>query len=436
LYSGAASVILAMYVFRRIYRLEAYLEPLHFRNLGLLLLALTMLYLYFNINEYLTVGYMFPGHEKTLFDRLFFTDYAPYFWGVQTLGVLIPMLLLMAVLGPKGYRRFTIEGVVLASALVVAGAWAKRYLIIVPTLGSPYLPIQGLPWEWAHYRPTWVEWSITAAAFAGFLLIYTILAKVFPIVSIWETREGEMVEVRPESAPQPSPPVWRPIPSISVLLIVGVLAASGVARADDARAAKKPQPTAITVEWQTLAPTQPPSSEEATHSGTSDSPRVYFFADRLFGPLNYQAKPPGEDKPIPTIAVNATLRDHKGRPMAFQAVEFALKTSLGTIKFGNRPTDQAGQAKVLIRERRYGQYPVTVAYSGDDLHAVSRGETLVDFGPRPAPALPAEGVLIAPYATPAIGIPFLVFYGIMWVVYVCAFGYLVLWRMRRSSPVP
>ncbi len=57
----------------------------------------------------------------------------------------------------------------------------------------------------------------------------------------------------------------------------------------------------------------------------------------------------------------------------------------------------------------------------------------MDFGARPVPALPKAGVLIAPYATPSIGLPFVLFYGSMWVVYAYAFGYLILWRMRRPS---
>ncbi|MBI2972632.1 MAG: polysulfide reductase NrfD [Armatimonadetes bacterium] len=82
-----------------------------------------------------------------------------------------------------------ISAVVTASLLVTVGAWLKRFVIIVPTLQNPFLPIQRAPTGWAIYWPTWVEWSITAAAFAGFVLIYILFSKVFPIVSIWETRE-------------------------------------------------------------------------------------------------------------------------------------------------------------------------------------------------------------------------------------------------------
>ena len=155
IYSGAAAVVLAMCVLRSVLNLEDYLEPVHFRNLGLLLLSFSLLYLYFNVNEYLTVAYKFQGGEKLLLDRLFRGDYAPYFWTVQVVGVLLPMLLMIAVLGPKRYRHFTVPGLGLASFLTIIGAWAKRYLIVVPTLSSPFLPIQRVPESWGHYTPTW-----------------------------------------------------------------------------------------------------------------------------------------------------------------------------------------------------------------------------------------------------------------------------------------
>ncbi len=437
IYSGAASVILSMYVVRRIFRLEAYLETLHFRNLGLLLLTFASLYLYFNINEYLTLGYKFRGMEKELLTRLFFGDYAPYFWSVQAVGVFIPLLLLLAVLGVKPCRSFTIPGVALASLLVVAGAWAKRYLIVVPTLGSPYLPLQRLPEEWLHYRPTWVEWSITAAGFAGFLLIYTLVAKLFPIISIWETR-GEM-SAESESVVLPSTPRWRSISPILTGLILGFFWLQGIPLyAGGGRAPKHPQPTALTIQWQTLRPLEasPPPQEE-THPGALEPRRTYFFPDRLFGPLGFWLKPV-EQEVFPGIAVTATLRDVRGFPLPFRAVAFSLKSSFGVLRYGGRPTDGTGQAQLLVRDRRFGRYVVEVRYDGDDAYAATRSEVVVDFGPRPPPTLPHEGVLIAPYPTAAIGLPFLLFYGAMWAAFAYAFGYLVLWRMwwRESNRRP
>ncbi|MDQ7842279.1 MAG: NrfD/PsrC family molybdoenzyme membrane anchor subunit [Armatimonadota bacterium] len=92
------------------------------------------------------------------------------------------------------FRARPIAAAVVASLLVNVGAWLKRFVIIVPTLQYPFLPIRRAPVGWAVYRPTWVEWSITAAALAGFALIYILFSKLFPIVSIWETREERGTE--------------------------------------------------------------------------------------------------------------------------------------------------------------------------------------------------------------------------------------------------
>jgi len=283
MYTGAAAVVLAMCLLRRIFHLEDYLKPVHFRNLGLLLLSFSLLYLYFNVNEYLTLGYKFRGPEKVLLDRLFYGDYAPYFWTVQMVGVLLPMMLMTLVLGPKRYRDFTVPGLGVASFMVVIGAWAKRYLIVVPTLSSPFLPIQGMPKEWSHHAPSWVEWSITAAAFAAFLLLYTLLAKTFPVVSIWETREsGEPAKVAPAAAATPFGPNWGPaLPSI-VLLACVLLWSTPAARGQDGSKGKKsPQATSLSVGWQALKPEDAPRVEDARIAPASSGAQRFCLDTKL-----------------------------------------------------------------------------------------------------------------------------------------------------------
>ena len=436
IYSGAAAVVLAMCILRRVLRLEEYLEPVHFRNLGLLLLSFSLLYLYFNINEYLTVGYKFQNGEKLLLDRLLTGDYSPYFWTVQVAGVALPMLLMIAVLGPKRYRQFTIPGLGLASFLVIVGAWAKRYLIVVPTLSSPFLPIQGVPETWGHYVPTVVEWSITAAAFAAFLLLYTFLVKIFPSVSIWETRPaGAPGEQRPEP-PTPTPafrPSWKAAIPLATLLAL-ILAAASLAHAQDSPKAKPsaPEPTALSISWKALPPAEIPRVEDARTSPPPASPgRVYLSTRGM--PIHWPAKSQSpQERGNSVVEVSAQLRDAKGQPIAYQAVGFALKTSLGTLDFGRRPTDDEGRVKLVIQDRRYGQYKMNVTFPGDETRRASQGEMLVDFGLPPAPGLPEAGVLISPSFSAAIGLPFLCFYGSMWCVMAYVVGYLVFWRMRQE----
>ncbi len=434
IYSGAAGVIFSMYVLRRVFHLEDYVEELHFRKLGLLLLAFSLIYLYFNINEYLTAGYKLEGSERMLMDRLFVGDYAVLFWTAQSLCVFIPAAIMIAVLGCKRYYRYTIPGVVFSSALVIVGAWAKRYIIVVPTLRSPYLPSgQRLPWAWTHYHPTWVEWSITAAAVAGFALIYTLMSKLFPIVSLWETREQGQESAAPDVSETTAPRWWKPGTVFTGLAVLAILLYGTVANASPVKP-KPPKPTAISVEWKSV-PAAEASRESAPEEDTPSLPqgRVFWYTGRVFNPLGLLASPAGEEpKPLPAVAVIANLRDASGLPISFKPLEFSAKMGLGTLALGSRPTLADGKAQLIVKDRRYGSYPVQVVFRGDEEYAPATFDITVDFGARPAPSLPKTGVLITPYATPPIALPFVLFYGTMWAAFVYAFGYLILWKMRRS----
>ena len=79
----------------------------------------------------------------------------------------------------------------LIAIAVIVGAFFKRYIITIPTLVHPHLPVQNVPDEFHTYWPTAWEWAITMMAVAGALLIITILAKLFPVMPIWEVAHEE-----------------------------------------------------------------------------------------------------------------------------------------------------------------------------------------------------------------------------------------------------
>ncbi len=133
------------------------------------------------------------------------------------------------------------------------------------------------------------------------------------------------------------------------------------------------------------------------------------------------------------MAVVAVLRDAVGAPIGFKPVQFLAKTRLGTLDFGSRPTLADGRVKLTIKDRRYGSYPMQVVFQGDEEYAPATFDIMVDFAPRPSPSLPKAGVLITPYATAPIAVPFLAFYGLMWAAFLYAFGYLIFWKMPRAA---
>lgn len=188
LYSGSAAVILTMAAFRKINHLENYITHKHFNYMGQIVLALTLIYMYFNINEYAVPAYKMESAEGFLLHDLFGGSYSTIFWTLQFGTVLLPAVILCF---PKG-RTPTMA--VIACLIIVIGAWVKRYIIVVPTLLHPIVPMQDVPFDWSHYFPNWVEWSVTFGALAGIFLVITLFSKTFPIVSIWEVVEGREFE--------------------------------------------------------------------------------------------------------------------------------------------------------------------------------------------------------------------------------------------------
>jgi Ni/Fe-hydrogenase subunit HybB-like protein len=182
---GAAAVIAAMFVLRRQYKLEKYITLLHFNNMGKLLVLLSLLYLYFNINEYLVPAYKMKLSEEVHLNELFTGKFSVMFWMVQIFGMIIPIVVLLFKKGRKPLPLFII------SVMVIIASWFKRFLIVTPTLLHPFIPIQNVPESWMFYNPTWEEWMITSATLAGALLLITFFVRILPIIPIWETAEVE-----------------------------------------------------------------------------------------------------------------------------------------------------------------------------------------------------------------------------------------------------
>ena len=185
---GAGGVIVAMYIFRKFYRLETYITEKHFSHMAKLLVMLALLYLYFNINEYLTPAYKMRRSEEEHLRGLFTGEYAPLFWTVIFGGMVLPILVMLFPQGRKPLPMF------IMGLMVVIGAWFKRFLIVTPTLLHPFLPMSNVPDSYRHYFPTWEEWAITIASLAGALLVVTLLVRIFPILPIDETVHEKLQE--------------------------------------------------------------------------------------------------------------------------------------------------------------------------------------------------------------------------------------------------
>ncbi len=186
--AGTAAVIIVMFIYRVRYKLKDYFEDLHFDYMGKLLVFVCLVYLYFNINEYLVPGYKMKLGEGIHLRELFVGNYSVMFWFVQLTGLVLPIVLLL-------FRYFRKPfPIMVISFVVLIASWLKRYIIVIPTLEHPFLPVQNVPDHFKHYSPTSTEIMITLFSFVSAMLIITILAKLFPVITIWEYAEEKGID--------------------------------------------------------------------------------------------------------------------------------------------------------------------------------------------------------------------------------------------------
>ena len=180
IFSGIAGLIIAMAALRKFLHLEEYLHPVHFQNLGKLLLMMSLLWGYFVFAERLTVWYGNESAEVAVLRVTQKGSFAPLYWTMVVVNFVLPV----SILSLRKLR--TITGCVVASFGVLVGMWLERFLIVVPSLGHKYLP-----YSWGVYRPRPVEIMITISTFAAMALLYVLFSKFVPIISIWEMKAGE-----------------------------------------------------------------------------------------------------------------------------------------------------------------------------------------------------------------------------------------------------
>ena len=179
IFSGTGLMIILMWIFRKVYKLEQYITEKHFINMGMLLLIVAAFYGYFTFCDYMTKWYGSVKINAELIDKLF-AEFNLMFVFANYIGIIIPIIIV-------GLPRFrTIRNITMAAVIAVVALWVNRYIIVVPTLETPFMPIQDSREAWLTYSPTWVEWSLTAAGVAVFILLFKLASKFLPIVSISE----------------------------------------------------------------------------------------------------------------------------------------------------------------------------------------------------------------------------------------------------------
>ena len=120
IFSGIAAIIIAMAIVRKAYGLEKFLQPIHFDNLGKLMLVMCCLWFYFTFAEFLTTWYAHEPMEIAVFNAKVSGPFAGYFWTMVVTCFIIPFSIL------ANNRTRTVKWTVIASISVTIGMWLER----------------------------------------------------------------------------------------------------------------------------------------------------------------------------------------------------------------------------------------------------------------------------------------------------------------------
>ena len=189
-HSGMAGVVTTMIVLRRLLGLHGYLRAEHLDALGRLQVVVALGYVFFVFTDF-TFGLMSrdPVELNIWQMRLFGpppTNLLFYLQLLLTLAIPFPLLF------SRRIRR-SFLAMFWLSISVNLGMWLERYLLVV----NPLSDKQPFVFMWVStYQPRLAEYLFTLGGVAAVALGVLLFAKLFPIVPLWEVKQGEVLSAR------------------------------------------------------------------------------------------------------------------------------------------------------------------------------------------------------------------------------------------------
>ena len=189
LQSAVAVVLVTMFILRRSGGLRGYIEVDQFWGLSKLLLALSLLWFYFWWASFFTYWYGRTPAEQAVLQLIMFESYRPAFVMAFLFCFPVPFLILM-----WNVVRKTDWGPPLAGFIVLIGTFFNMVRMYVPGYSIEDLTAHSLEHVPPANLPGLPDVLVVAGALGGALLFYMLASRIFPIVSIWELKEGLLLQ--------------------------------------------------------------------------------------------------------------------------------------------------------------------------------------------------------------------------------------------------
>jgi molybdopterin-containing oxidoreductase family membrane subunit len=164
IFSGVSAVINVLFIARSTMKLHYFIRREHFDALAKLMLVFSFVWTYFFFTDFFVEWYGGHkiGHQITAIQTM--GPMAPFFYAMLIFNIVVPW----ATLWSRRVRHSPVLLFLVALGVNV-GMYLERFIIV-----TGFLRRNDLPFNWA------------------FLLLYALLSRLFPMIPVWEVREGQL----------------------------------------------------------------------------------------------------------------------------------------------------------------------------------------------------------------------------------------------------
>ncbi len=172
--AGTATVLILAAITSRTLHLTDYFKTVQLKSIGFVITAFSLFWVYMFWAQFFVTWFgNLPQETAPLWSRMF-GHYAPYFWTMMICVFGVPIGTMIF-----AYTKRNWWSLLLVCAIVVFGVWLNRYLLVVPASLPDHTPFSSAS-----------ELLLVSGMFAGYLLVFLALIKVFPMISGWELRDA------------------------------------------------------------------------------------------------------------------------------------------------------------------------------------------------------------------------------------------------------
>ncbi len=185
-HSGVSGVVSVMIFMRWLFGWQNYVRHEHIDALGRLLLVIAIAWFYFLLMEFFFGIYGQEGDELATRHMQLLEPPWQWFFIVFIITAFlfpVPMWLFRRV-------RRNLWLMLITTISVNIGMWLERLLIIVPGLARK----QVFSGTWYTYAPSAIEITIIGGTFAMVLMLFLLFAKIFPLIPLFDIKEGQVLQ--------------------------------------------------------------------------------------------------------------------------------------------------------------------------------------------------------------------------------------------------